>query len=135
MTSHPIQPASFEVPKGHYSPGYRMNQWLFVSGQLPIRKGAQPDPAMPFDQQVRLVLENVRAVVEAAGGTLASVAKVTAYVTDAALWSEFNRVYAEVFGAHRPARAVVPVPELHFGLQVEVEATAYLGDPSGQRTT
>lgn len=49
------------------------------------------------------------------------------YITDGALWPEFNRIYAEVFGDHKPARAVVPVPSLNYGMKLEVEAVAGLG--------
>jgi 2-iminobutanoate/2-iminopropanoate deaminase len=66
-------------------------------------------------------------VVETAGGALTDIGKVNVYVTDMALWPEFNRIYAEVFGAHRPARAVVPVPALNYGMKLEVEAVAVLG--------
>ena len=127
MAGEPIQPPSFPVPRGHYSPGFQAGGWLFVSGQLPIAPGADPDAALSFAEQTRLVLANVRAVVEAAGGSLADVARVTVYLCDISLWGEFNSIYAEVFGAHRPARAVVPVPKLHYGLKLEVEATAWLG--------
>jgi reactive intermediate/imine deaminase len=127
MAGRAIQPSSSPVPRGHYSPGYQAGGWLFVSGQLPIAPGVKPDPALPFEEQTRIVLANVRTVVEAAGGKLADVARVTVYLVDVRLWGEFNAIYAEVFGTHRPARCVVPVPELHYGLMLEVEATAWLG--------
>lgn len=127
MAGESIQPASFPVPRGHYSPGYLAGGWLFVSGQLPIAPGAAPDAGLSFEEQTRLALANVRAVVEAAGGSLADVARVTVYLSNISRWGEFNAIYAEVFGSHRPARAVVPVPKLHYGLELEVEATAWLG--------
>ena len=127
MAGEPIRPPSFPAPRGHYSPGFRAGGWLFVSGQLPIVPGAAPDAALSFEQQTRLVLANVRTVVEAAGGSLADVARVTVYLADIGLWGEFNAIYAEIFGSHRPARAVVPVPKLHYELKLEVEAAAWLG--------
>ena len=51
----------------------------------------------------------------------------TVYVTSIEGWSEFNTAYAEMFGDHRPARAVVPVGPLHYGFAVEVDAVAYIG--------
>jgi len=126
MAGKPIQPETFDTPRGHYSPGYQVGNLLFVSGQLPLRKGEAPDPGMPFEAQARLVLENVLSVVQAAGGQLTDIAKVNVYVTDVALWPEFNRVYASVFGEHKPARAVVPVPALNYGMKLEVEAVASL---------
>ena len=77
-------------------------------------------------QQARQVLANVRAAVEGAGSSLDRVLKCTVYITDIALWPEFNRLYAEAFGAHRPARSVVPVPVLHYGYSLEMEAIAAL---------
>jgi enamine deaminase RidA (YjgF/YER057c/UK114 family) len=53
------------------------------------------------------------------------VVQCTAYIVDVRNWPEFNRVYADFFGGHRPARAVVPVPELHHGFLVELQMVAY----------
>lgn len=130
LIHHGVQPAGFAVPRGHYSPGYRAGDFLFISGQLPIEQGKPADPDMPFDAQVRLVLANIRDVLAAAGGSLNDIAKVNAYVTDVGLWPEFNRVYAEVMGEHRPARCVVPVPALNYGMKLEVEAVALLRGPA-----
>jgi enamine deaminase RidA (YjgF/YER057c/UK114 family) len=68
------------------------------------------------------------AVVEAAGGSIDRVARVTVFLADPDGWPVFNRVFAEVFGAHRPARAVVPVNPFHGGMLVEVDAIAVLDD-------
>ena len=124
----PIQPDSFDIPRGHYSPGYQIGNMLFISGQLPLEKGKSPDPTMSFEAQTRLVLANIRTVLQAAGGDLTDIAKVNVYITDGALWPEFNRIYAEIFGAHKPARAVVPVPSLNYGMKLEVEAVAVFRD-------
>jgi 2-iminobutanoate/2-iminopropanoate deaminase len=67
-----------------------------------------------------------RHALQAAGATTADLVQVRVYVTDIAHWPEFDAVYAQWIGAHRPARAVVPVPALHFGFLVEVEAVAAL---------
>ena len=61
---------------------------------------------------------------EAAGSDLAHVLKCTVYVSDIELWSRVNAVYADFFGEHWPARAVVPTRELHHGFLIEVEAIA-----------
>ena len=53
--------------------------------------------------------------------------KVTVYVASIENWAEFNSAYAEIFGEHRPARAVVPVGPLHYGFGVEVDAVAFVG--------
>lgn len=115
-------------PAGHYSQAIEHNGIVYVSGQLPI------DPATPdsrvgsIEEQAAQALQNVRAILEAAGSDLGHVLKTTVYVSDIALWGRVNEVYARFFGDHRPARAVVPTRELHFGCQVEIEAVATLTD-------
>ena len=60
----------------------------------------------------------------AAGGDLDSIVKVTVYIADIELWPRFNATYSGIFGDCKPARAVVPVPTLHYDFAVEVECTA-----------
>lgn len=86
------------------------------------------DTREPFtgsiEEQTELVLRNVEAVLHAAGSDLTQVLQMTIYVSDMELWDAVNRKYAEVMGDHRPARAIVPVKELHFGTQIEIQAIA-----------
>ncbi|CAB3657293.1 MULTISPECIES: RidA family protein [Achromobacter] len=115
-------------PAGHYSQAVRANGFIFVSGQLgflpPAAPGARPALADGAAAQTREALRSVRAILEAAGASLAAVASVTVYIPDVALWDEVNQVYEECFGAHRPARAIVPTRELHYGAQVEISVVA-----------
>ena len=74
--------------------------------------------------QTEQALVNLDAILRAAGSSRAQVLKATVYVADMALWDRVNAVYAQFFGAHRPARTIVPTRELHYGFQVEVEAVA-----------
>ena len=78
------------------------------------------------NRRAALLLEVVVAfaILTAAGSDMRRVLKATVYVSDISLWPRVNAVYAEVFGEHRPARAVVPTRELHFGYQVEIEVIA-----------
>lgn len=69
-------------------------------------------------------LSSVAAALRAAGSSVDKLVQVRVYVTDVDLWPTFNAVYAQCCGEARPARIVVPVPKLHYGFQVEVEATA-----------
>ena len=119
------------TPAGHYSHAVAAGGFVFVSGQLPIPPDGSKDPALPFAQQVRITLQNVERALAAAGAALRDVVKVTVYLTTEEHWAEFNAVYAEVFGEHRPARAVVPVGPLHYGFLVEIEAMAFVGFPGG----
>ncbi len=78
----------------------------------------------PIGEQTELALRNVEAVLHAAGNRLDRVLQMTIYVSDMELWGEVNAAYARVMGDHRPARAIVPVKELHFGTQIEIQAIA-----------
>ncbi len=119
-----INPPSLPKPGGHYSHVVVHGGVAYVSGQLPIAPDGPLPPGAAFERQARQVLANVRAAVEGAGSDLSRVLRCTVYVTDIADWPEFNRLYAEVFGEHRPARAVVPVSALHHGYRVEMDAIA-----------
>jgi 2-iminobutanoate/2-iminopropanoate deaminase len=109
---------------GHYSQGVRHGDLIYVSGQLPIAPDGTHHSEADFEQQARLAIRNMIAVVEAAGGSAATLLKVTVYLVGVENWPRFNTVYAEILGDARPARWVVPVPELHYGYLVEVDAVA-----------
>jgi 2-iminobutanoate/2-iminopropanoate deaminase len=109
---------------GHYSQGVRHGDLIYVSGQLPIAPDGTHHSEADFEQQARLAIRNMIAVVEAAGGSAATLLKVTIYLVGVGNWPRFNTVYAEILGDARPARSVVPVPELHYGYLVEVDAVA-----------
>ena len=111
-------------PAGHYAQAIKHMGLVFVSGQLPVSTREGTRRIGPIEAQTRQVLENVEAILTAAGCGRQDVVKTTVYVADISLWDRVNAVYAEFFGDHRPARAVVPTRELHFGYQVEIEAIA-----------
>jgi 2-iminobutanoate/2-iminopropanoate deaminase len=75
-------------------------------------------------EQTELALRNVEAVLNAAGSDLEHVLQMTIYVSDMELWGAVNKRYAEVMGEHRPARAFVPVKDLHFDTKIEIQAIA-----------
>lgn len=115
-------------PAGHYSQAVRANGFIFVSGQLgflpPARPGERPQLAQGVAAQTEAALRSLAAILEAAGASMTSVANVTVYIPDVGLWNEVNSVYERSFGNHRPARAVVPTRELHYGALVEISAIA-----------
>jgi 2-iminobutanoate/2-iminopropanoate deaminase len=119
-----IQPDGQPTPKGHYSPGIEHNGLIFVSGQLPMTLDTREPFTGPIEEQTELALRNVEAVLNAAGCGLGDVLQFTVYVSDMELWTAVNATYARVLGEHRPARAIVPVKELHFGTQIEIQAIA-----------
>jgi 2-iminobutanoate/2-iminopropanoate deaminase len=119
-----VEPPGVAPPGGHYSHGVGYGDLLFVSGQLGIRQDGSHTADCDFEVQARQALQNVLAVLEAAGSGPEDVLKVTAYVVDVANWPRLNKVYAEAMGQARPARAVVPVPALHYGYLIEIDAVA-----------
>lgn len=113
-------------PIGPYSQGVVAGCFLFISGQIPLDPVSGAVVEGDFKDKVRRVLDNVKAVVEAAGGSLRDVVKVTVYLRDMSLFQDFNSVYQEYFPEDPPARAVVGVSSLPRGVDVEVEAIAYI---------
>jgi 2-iminobutanoate/2-iminopropanoate deaminase len=114
-------------PAGHYSQACTYGDLVFVSGQLPVSLEGKARADLSFEEQVRLALGNLLAIVESAGSGPDRVLKVTAFIVGVENWPAFNRVYAELFGEARPARSVVPVGLLHHGCLVEIEAIAARG--------
>ena len=123
-----ISPAGGAPAKGPYSPAIRAGHLLFVSGQIAVRSDGSPLVDADLAEQTHQCLANLRAVLEAGGATLERVAKVTVYLADPDGWAVFNPIYAEFFGTHKPARAIVPVPAFPGGFLVEVDAVAVLDD-------
>ncbi|WCT78306.1 RidA family protein [Novosphingobium humi] len=124
----PILTDQAPAPAGHYAQAIRAGDTLYVSGQLPIRADKAPLEDMGFAAQARQAIANMLAILEAADGTPEDLCRVTAYIVGVENWPEFNRVYADMLGEARPARTVVPVPELHYGYLVEIDAVAMLRD-------
>lgn len=114
-------------PAGHYSQACRYDDLIFVSGQLPVSLEGKALADRSFEEQVRVALGNLLAIVKEAGSGPDRVLKVTAFIVGVDNWPVFNRVYAELFGDARPARSVVPVPSLHHGCLIEIEAIAARG--------
>ena len=112
--------------KGHYVPGVISGNTLYVSGQLPVHHETGAPMAEDIAQQTRDALHNVERVLHAAGCTREDVALCRVYIPDVADWDTVNAAYAEFFGAHKPARVIVPTRELHNGALVEIEAVAEL---------
>lgn len=114
------------LPAGHYSQGIVHNGVVYVAGQLPIAPGSSDRTVGSMEQQTEQTLRNVEAVLRAAGSGLDKVLQMTIYVSDISLWGDVNVAYARIMGDHKPARAVVPVKELHYGYQIEIQAIAAL---------
>jgi reactive intermediate/imine deaminase len=114
-------------PAGHYVQARRGGDHLYISGQLPIRPDGEPLPDDSFETQAAQAIDNMLAILKAADGQPTDLVRVTAYIVGVSNWPRFNAVYAERLGEARPARTVVPVPELHYDYLVEIDAIAVIG--------
>lgn len=114
------------TPGGHYTPGMEHGGLIYVSGQLPIIPGQKPGNPPDIEAQTRQALANFLSVVKAGGGDADTVLKVTIFIANGDDWGIVNKVFAEVFGEHRPARAIVPVSPLHYGYGIEVDGVAFV---------
>ena len=125
-----VSTAAAPTARGHYSQAVVHGGMVYVAGQLPIDPGDPLGKLVAFEGQARQVIDNVIAILEAAGSGADLIVKATVYIADVAHWPAFNAIYAEKLGDHKPARTVVPVAALHYGYLVEMDAIAALRDGS-----
>lgn len=111
-------------PAGHYSSAVIHNGFIFVSGQLPTDPETRQVVEGGIEAQTEQAIRNVERVLAAAGSDLDHVLQMTVYIADGDLWGPVNDVYARIFGEHRPARAIIPVKEMHHGSLIEIQAIA-----------
>lgn len=121
-----VQTDQAPTPAGHYAQATVAGGLVFVSGQLPITPDGHGLAAEDFETQTRQAVHNLLAILRAAGAEPAQLVRVTAYIVGVAHWPRFNAVYAQLLPQALPARTVVPVPELHHGCLVELDAIAAL---------
>jgi len=107
---------------GTYSQGVRAGNTVYVSGQIPLVPDTGEIVSGDIEAQIRRTFDNLRGVVEAAGATLAQVAKLNIYLTDLSCFPQVNEVMAQYFVAPYPARAAVEVAALPKGVAVEMDA-------------
>lgn len=115
-------------PAGHYAQAVVHGGLVYVSGQLAVDPRTGERRLGSVEEQTQQALENVAAILDAAGSGVEHVLRTTVYVADISAWDRVNAVYTEFFGDHRPARAVVPTRELHYGFLVEIAAIAAVVD-------
>jgi len=128
MLPKPLIAPSIASPKGHYSAAVTHGGLLYVSGQLGVRPDDSHTADLSFEEQAEQALANMLGVLKDAGCGPENLVRVTAYIVGVENWPAFNGVYAGMLGNARPARTVVPVPELHYGYMVEIDAIAALPD-------
>ena len=126
MTKKQVNPKNAAPPAGAYSPGLIAGDFVFVSGQGPLDPATGKIVGETIEEQTTRVLENVKAVLEAAGASMSDVVKMAVHLSDLANFQRFNQVYATFFPDPKPTRTTVgsQLP----GILVEIDAIAYIGD-------
>ena len=114
-----------DAPKaiGVYSQGVKANDFVFTSGQIPLKPNGELIKD-DFQDECRQVIENIKAVLEASDCKLSDIVKLTVFLTDLSLFPELNEVFKEFFFDEPPARSAVEVNGLPMGVRVEMEAIA-----------
>lgn len=111
---------------GPYSQGIIAGNIVYTSGQLPIDPESGELLKGDIEKETKQCLENVKAIIEEAEGTLADIVKVNVYVTNMDNFSRINKVYGEYFTDHKPARSLVEVSKLPQNGDIEIEAIAII---------
>ena len=126
MTKQVIKTDKAPKAIGTYSQAVRVDSTVYLSGQIPLVPETMEIVQGDVRAQIERVFENLKAVVEAAGGTFANVVKMTVYLTDLANFARVNEVMASHFQEPFPARAAIGVAALPKGVAVEVDAILVL---------
>lgn len=122
MSKEAIHTAAAPAAIGSYSQAIRVGDLVFLSGQIPLDPATMDVVAGDFEARARQVFDNLRAVAEAAGGSLDQVVKLTVFLTDLGNFATVNSVMADYFEQPFPARAAVGVASLPKGVDVEADA-------------
>ena len=127
MTLKTISTDQAPRPGGHYAQATVAGNLVFISGQLPIAPDGTGLMREDFETQAEQAIHNVLAILQAAGGEAAQLARVTVHIVGAENWGTFDEIYGRVLGDDvKPARTIVPVRELHYGYQVEIDAIGFI---------
>jgi 2-iminobutanoate/2-iminopropanoate deaminase len=120
-----IIPADGASPRGHYTPALRAGDFVYVSGQGPIDPVTDKLASGDVEFQTRLPLSNIRRILESAGAAVTDVVKCSVFLRDISDFPRMNRVYAEFFGDHKPARTTVEAKFHQAEMLVEIDCVAY----------
>ncbi len=119
-----LSPPGIPAPRGPYSPAVRAGDFIFVAGQVPVDPGTNALSTGDIQHETRVVLTNMKTILDGVGSSLADVVKVSVFLSDAADFAKMNEVYAEFFGESKPVRTTV-VCKFMSDIRVEIDCTAY----------
>ncbi|MBM3813471.1 MAG: RidA family protein [Acidimicrobiia bacterium] len=120
-----ITPTGIPTPRGPYSPAVRAGGFLFVAGQGPIDPVSNQFSFGDIKHETRIVLENIRRILQGCGASMADVVKCSVFLSDGGDFAAMNEVYSEFFGAHKPARTTVEAKFAVKEMKVEIDCIAY----------
>ena len=112
---------------GPYSQAIVSGDMIYTAGQIPLDPRSKEIVDGGIAEQTDRVMQNLRAILEAAGASLGSVVKTTVFLSDMGDFAAMNEVYGRHFGGHKPARSTVQAARLPKDVKVEIEAIARLG--------
>ena len=128
MAGQPVLPEGSPPPLAPYSPGFRSGQLVFTAGMLALDSSGNLVGEGDAGAQTRQVLENIREIIEAAGGTMEDIVYNMIFLADLGDYQEMNEVYGSYFPENPPARACVQAGLVRSEFLVEIAATAVVGD-------
>jgi 2-iminobutanoate/2-iminopropanoate deaminase len=120
-----IIPPGIPVPTFPYSPAVRAGDFIYVSGQVAVDLATNKLSLGDIRHETRIILENIKRILEGSGATKADVVKCNVYLRDAPDFAGMNEVYAEFFGADKPARTTVVVKFANTEICCEIDCIAY----------
>jgi 2-iminobutanoate/2-iminopropanoate deaminase len=120
-----LSPLGVAAPRGPYSPAVRAGDFIFVSGQVPVNSSTQKLELSDIRGETRLVLNNIKTILEGAGASIQDVVKCSVFLADGGDFSAMNEVYSEFFGDAKPARTTVGVQFAVPEIRVEIDCIAY----------
>ncbi len=127
MTHEAIIPAGSAPPLAPYSPGVKVGGTVYVSGVLAMDGDGNIVGEGDIKAQTRQVIESIKSVVEAAGGSVSDIAFNQIFLTDLANYAAMNEVYAEYFGNNPPARYCIKADLVKPEFLIEISSTAHVG--------
>ena len=122
-----LSPPGVPMPRGPYSPAVKAGGFIFVSGQVPVDPATNQVMLGDVKHETRIILNNIKRILEGAGASLAQVVKCHVYLANGSDFAAMNEVYAEFFGQDKPARTTVACQFAMPDLKVEIDCIAYVG--------
>lgn len=120
-----IHPAGSVIPRGPYSPAVRAGDFIYVSGQGPVDPATDQYSYGDIQHETRVVLNNIRLILEGAGASMADVIKCNVYLVDGRDFAQMNEVYGSFFGDNKPARTTIECKFANPKMKVEIDCVAY----------